>query len=136
MNQNGKPNKMWINKGSEFYNRSMKSWLEKNDMEMHSTQNQGKHAIAERFIRTLKNKIYHYRISISKNVYIDKLDDIVDKYNNTYRTIKMKLIDVNQAHILTLVKKLIMKILNLNLVILLEYQNIKPFLQIGLKKLL
>ena len=50
---------------------------------------------AERFIRTLKSKIYKYMTSISKNVYIDKLDDIVDEYNNTYHnTIEMKPIDV------------------------------------------
>ena len=62
---------------------------------MHSTHNEGKPVVAERFIRTLKNKICKYMISISKNVYIDKLDNIVDEYNNTYhRTIKMKPIDV------------------------------------------
>ena len=73
----------------------MKSWLEKNDIEMYSTHNEGKSVIAERFIRTLKNKIYKYMTSISKNVYIDKLDDIVNKYNNTYHsTIKMKPADV------------------------------------------
>ena len=62
---------------------------------MYSTHNEGKSVIAERFIRTLKNKIYKYMTSISKNMYIDKLDDIVDEYNNTYhRLIKMKPIDV------------------------------------------
>ena len=62
---------------------------------MHSTHNEGKSVVAERLIRTLKNKIYKYMTSISKNVYIDKLDDIVNEYNNTYhRTIKMKPIDV------------------------------------------
>ena len=66
-----------VDKGSEFYNRSIKSWLEKNDVEMYSTHNEGKSVIAERFIRTLKNKIYKYMTSVSKNVYIDKLDDIV-----------------------------------------------------------
>ena len=72
----------------------MKSWLEKNDIEMYSTHNEGK-SVVERFIRTLKNKIYKYMTSISKNVYIDKLDDIVGEYNNTkHRTIKMKPIDV------------------------------------------
>ena len=92
---NRKPNKIWVDKGSEFYNSSMKSWLEKNDIEMYSTHNEGKSVIAERFIRTLKNKIYKYMTSISKNVYIDKLDDIVNKYNNTYHsTIKMKPVDV------------------------------------------
>ena len=62
---------------------------------MHSTNNEGKSVVAERFIRTLKSKIYKYMTSISKNVYIDKLYDIVDEYNNTYHTtIKMKPIDV------------------------------------------
>ena len=61
---------------------------------MYSTHNEGKSVVAERFIRTLKSKIYKYMTSISKNVYIDKLD-IVDEYNNTYHTtIKMKPIDV------------------------------------------
>ena len=87
--------KIWVDKGSEFYNRSMKSWLGKNDIEMYLTHNEGKSVAAERFIRTLKNKIYKYTTSISKNVYIDKLDDIVNKYNNTYHsTIKMKSVDV------------------------------------------
>ena len=62
---------------------------------MHSTSNEGKYVVAERFIRTLKNKIYEYMTSISKNLYIDKLDDIVKEYNNTYHTtIKMKPVDV------------------------------------------
>ena len=69
----------------------LKKWLKDNDIEMYSIHNEGKSVVAERFIRTLKNKIYKYMTSISKNVYIDKLDDIVDEYNNTYhRTIKMK----------------------------------------------
>ena len=62
---------------------------------MHSIHNEGKSVVAERFIRTLKTKIYKYMTSISKNVYIDKLDDIVNEYNNTYhRTIKMKPVDI------------------------------------------
>ena len=64
--------------------------------------------------------------SVSKNVDVDKLDDIVYKYNNIYHTaIKMKPFDVKQTDILTLVKKLMIKILNLKLVVLLEYQNKK-----------
>ena len=60
--------------------------------------NEGKSVIAERFIRTSKYKIYKYMTSISKNVYIDKLDDIVNKYNNTYlRKIKMKPIAVKPS---------------------------------------
>ena len=62
---------------------------------MYSTNNEGKSFVAERFMRTLKSKIYKHMASISKNVYTDKLDDIVDEYNNTYHTtIKMKPIDV------------------------------------------
>ena len=73
----------------------MKSRLEKNDIEMYSTHNEEKSIFGERFIRTIKNKVYKYMTSISKNVYIDKLDDIVHRYNNEkHRTIKMKPIDV------------------------------------------
>ena len=54
---NRKPNNMWVDKGDEFYNRSMKSWLENNDIEMYSTHNEGKSVVAERFIRTINNKI-------------------------------------------------------------------------------
>ena len=62
---------------------------------MYSTRNEGKSVAPERFIRTLKNKDYKYMTSISENVYINKLDDIVSKYNNTYHiTIKIKLVDV------------------------------------------
>ena len=62
---------------------------------MYSTDNEGKSVVAEKFIRTLKNKIYKYMTSTSKNVYIDKLEDIVHKYNNTYHSaIKMKSFDV------------------------------------------
>ena len=62
---------------------------------MYSTNNEAKSVIAERFMKTLKNKIYKYVTLISKNVYIDKLDDIVKEYNKTYHTsIKMKPVDV------------------------------------------
>ena len=92
---NKKPNKIWVDKGSEFYNAYFKKWLRDNNIVMYSTHNEGKSVVAERFIRTLKSKIYKYMTSISKNVYIDKLDDIVDEYNNTYHTtIKMKPADV------------------------------------------
>ena len=72
----------------------MESLLEKNDIEMYLTHDEEKSVITERFTRNLKNKIYKYMTSISKHVYIDKLDDRVDKYDNTYNmTIKMKPID-------------------------------------------
>ena len=76
----------------------MKSWLVKNDKEMYSTHSEGKSFIAGRFIRTLKNKIYKYMTSISKKFYIDKLDDIVNKQNNTYHnTIKIEPVDVKSS---------------------------------------
>ena len=77
--RNRKPNKIWVDKGNEFYNRSMKSWLEKNDIQMYSPYNEGKSVVAERFIKTLKNKIYKYMTSVSKHFYIGKLDHIVNK---------------------------------------------------------
>ena len=64
---NRKPNKIWVDKGSEI----------------NSMNNKGKYVVAERFIRILKNKIYMYMTSVSKNVRIDKLDDAVNKYNNS-----------------------------------------------------
>ena len=92
----------------------MKLWLEKNATEMYSTNNEGKSVVAARFIRTLKNKIFKYMTSISKNVCIDKLGDIGNKYNNTYhRTIKMKTVDI-----IIEIKKIIRKVLNLKLTIM------------------
>ena len=86
---------------------------------MYSIHNEGKSVVAERFIRTLKNKIYKYMTAISKNVYIDKLDYIVNEDNNTYhRTTKIKHVDVYKIiHILILENKLMIKIQNLKLVI-------------------
>ena len=79
-----KPNKIWVLKGIEFYNNSFKKRLKDNDIEMYSIHNEGKSVAAERFIRTLKTKIYKYITSVSKNSYMDKLDDIVGEYNNRY----------------------------------------------------
>ena len=93
-----KLNKILVDEGSEFHNRSMETWLQDNDIEIYSTQSEGKSVAAERFIRTLKNKIYKYITSILKNVYIDKLDDIVNESNNIHhRTIKMKPVDVKSS---------------------------------------
>ena len=90
----------------------------KNDKEMYWTHIEGKSVVSERFIRALKNKIYKYITSISVNVYIDKLSDIVKKYNNTYhKTIKIKPVDVKSKNILTLAKKIVTEILNLRLVV-------------------
>ena len=62
------PNKIWVDKGSTFYNRSMKSSLQDNDVETYLTHNEGNFVVAERFIRILKNKLYKYVTLISTNV--------------------------------------------------------------------
>ena len=86
-----KPNKIWVDQGGEFYNNLFKRFLKINNIEMYSTYNEGKSVVAERFIRTLKNKIFKHMAA----VYFDVLYDIVNKYNNAvHRTIKMKPIDV------------------------------------------
>ena len=114
---NHKPNKIWEDNGSQFYNRSLKSWLQDNDIEIYSTHNEEKSVVAEKFTTALKNKIYKYMTSVSKYVYIDKLDDIVNKQNNTHHsTIKMKPVNVKSSTYIYL-KKIIRKILNLKLVI-------------------
>ena len=90
-----KPNKIWVDQGSEFYNRAFKKWLSSNDIIMYSTFNEDKSVVAERFIRTLKNKLYEHMTATGKNVYYDVLDDLVNEYNNTkHNTIKMKPKDV------------------------------------------
>ena len=78
-----KPNKIWVDQGGEFYNKLFKRFLKINNIEMYSTYNEGKSVVAERFIRTLKNKIFKHMTAVSKNVYFDVVDDIVNKYNNS-----------------------------------------------------
>ena len=134
-----KPNKIWVRQGSGFYNNSFKDFLKINNIEMYSTYNEGK-SVAGRFIRTLKNKIFKHMTAISKNVYFNALDDIVDKYNNTvHKSIKMKPIHVIYDLMLHTMKIQIKKTLKLKLVTMLEYQITKTFLlkdtlQIGQKK--
>ena len=82
------PHKIWVDKNSKFYNNSLKSWLQDNDMEMYSTHKKNKFVITEKIIRTLKNMY----------LYTDKLADITNKYNNEYhRTITMIPNDVNSS---------------------------------------
>ena len=71
-----KPNKIWEGKESKFYNRLIILWLRGNDIERHK---EGKSFVAERFIRSLKNRIYNYTTAILKHVCIDKLDNIVQR---------------------------------------------------------
>ena len=82
------PDKICFDKGSEFYNNSFKKWLKDDDIKVYSIR---KSVVAERFIRTLKTKIYKYMTLVSKNEYVHKLGDIVDEYNNIHhRTINME----------------------------------------------
>ena len=117
----------------------MKPWLVKSSIEMCLTLNERKSSAAERFIRTLKIKIYKYMTAVSKIVYNDKLDDILNKYNNAYHsTSKMKPVDVKSNTYIDSSKEInnkdpkykigdIVKISN--------YEN-KVTPQIGLKKFL
>ena len=75
-----KPNKIWVDQGSEFYNHDFKKWLSSNDIIMYSTYNEGKSVVVERFIRTLKNKFYKHMTATNKNVYYNVLNDVVSEY--------------------------------------------------------
>ena len=100
-----------------------------NNMEMYSTYNEVNSVVAEQFISTLKDKVFKHMTAISKNLYFDVLDNIVNKNNNTvHKTIKMKPINVTSDSYLNTMKILIKMILNFKLVTMLEFQNIKKFL--------
>ena len=96
----------------------MKSFLQKNNTEIHSMHDKEKFVVAESFTRTLMIKLYKYMTSMSENAYINKLDYTVNKYNNTNQRNRLMF---NHTYTLTLAKHLMTKILNLKLVILLEY---------------
>ena len=122
-----KPNKTWVDQGGKFYNNSFKRFLKINNIEMYSTYNEGKSVVAERFIRTLKNKIFKHMTAVSKNVYFDMLGDIV--YNNrVHRSIKMKPTDVTPDSYAEYSEYSSEKILNLKSVVMLEFQNTKTLL--------
>ena len=92
---NRKPNKISVDQESEFYNNNFKKWLSDNNIIMYSSYNEGKSVVGERFIRTLKNKLYKHMTASGKNVYYDILDGIINEYyNNKHSTIKMKPKDV------------------------------------------
>ena len=80
-----KPSKIWVDKcSSEFYDRSMKQSLRDKNIDMYSTHNEGKSVVSEKIIRALKNNISKHMTAVSKNVFINKLNDIPDKYNDIY----------------------------------------------------
>ena len=111
-----KPSKIWVDKGSKFGNRSIKFWLQNNDTEIYSTHNEGKSVVSERFGRNLEPKFINIWLLCWKNIYIDKLADIVNNYNNTYHsTVKMKPADVQSSTYIDLTKKIMKNITNFNL---------------------
>ena len=92
---NRKPNKIWVDQGGEFSDNVFEKWLSDNDINMYSTYNEGKSVVAERFIRTLKNKLCKHMTATGKNACYGVSDDVVNRYNNTkHSTIEMKPIDV------------------------------------------
>ena len=92
--------------------------------------NEGKSVVAERFIRNVEKKMYKYMTLVSKNVYINKLDDIVNKYQNTYHsTIKMKHVDVKPNTYIDSSKEINDKSLKFKISDNVRISNIKIFLQ-------
>ena len=95
---NRKPNRLWVDRGSEFYNKLMQEWLDKNNVLMYSTHNEGNSLIAVRFIRILKSKIYEKVTANDSKSYLPYLNKLVDQYNNTYHhSINKKLIDADYS---------------------------------------
>ena len=94
-----KPNKMWVDQGSEFYNNFFRNFLKINNIKVYSTYKEGKSVVAEKIVRSLKKKTFKHVTSIQTNIYFDVLDDIINKYNNTvHRTIKMKPIEITDDY--------------------------------------
>ena len=87
---NRKPGKLWVDEGKEFYNRTLKTWLNDNDIDMYSTHNEGKAVVVERFNRTMKSRMWRYFTANSTNVYVDVLPQLIRDYNNAkHRSIGM-----------------------------------------------
>ena len=94
---NCKPNKLWVNQ-EKFCNRFMQTWFDNNDILMYSTHNEGKSVIAERFIKTLKAKVYKKMAANNNKSYLAYLNKLVDQYNNTYHcSIGKKPFDVDYS---------------------------------------
>ena len=86
-----KPNKLWVDQGSEFFNRTMDQWLKNNNIKRYNTYNEGKAVVVERFNRTLKTRMWKYFSANNSYNYIDVIDDLLWQYNNSrHRSIKMK----------------------------------------------
>ena len=121
-----KPKKIWVDQGGEFYDNFCKRFFKINNIEMDSTYNEGKSVVVERFIRSLKSKILKYMTAVSKNVYFDELDDIVNK--SIKIILKSNELTLHLILVLNTIKILMKPSPNLKLVIMSEYQNTKTFL--------
>ena len=85
-----RPKKLWVDQGTEFYNRVFRGWLEQNDVEMYSIYNEGKAVVVERFNRTLIERMWRYFSANNTHRYYDILDTLISSYNAKYhRSIKM-----------------------------------------------
>ena len=95
---NGHPSRLWTDKGSEFYNRQLKSVLEANDVMLYSTENEDISSVVERWNRTMKNIRWKYFTTNSTQKYIDVLPSMAAKYNSTYhRSIKLSPSDARNS---------------------------------------
>ena len=125
---NHKPNKLCVDQGRIFYNKLMPEWLDNNDILKYSTHNEGKSEITERFIKTLKAKIYKKMTGNDSKLYLPYLNKLVDQYNNTF------LHSITKNHInadysaLTVKFGRMTKFLNLKLMIESESQSFRIFL--------
>ena len=94
---NRKPNKLWVDQGSEFFNRVMDKWLKDNHIMRYTTFNEGKAVVVERFNRTIKTRMWKYFSANNTYKYVDVLDELIRQYNNSRHTsIKMKPIEASK----------------------------------------
>ena len=115
-----RPNKIWVDEGEEFYNNLFKMILKKNNTEMYSTHSKWKSVVAERFIRTLRNKIFKHVTAISKILLINTITQFI-------KALKLKQLTLHLILMLNKMKIVMKKILNSKLVIMLGFQNTKTF---------
>ena len=91
-----KPQYLWTDKGKEFYNKHLKEFLDKHKITLYSTENEEKSCVVDRWNRTMKNKMWKMCTANNNTVYWDKLDNLVNEYNNTkHSSIKMTPIEVS-----------------------------------------
>lgn len=94
-----KPNKLWVDKGKEFYNKAFDKWLQSKNISIYSTFNEGKAVVIERFNRTMKARMWKYFTAHDTKKYINILDKLIDQYNNNYHSsIKMTPVEASKKN--------------------------------------